>query len=99
MGYALEFNCLLVVPDDTFDRASLRVGSVFAVAKRGERLYPLNIAIEFCDASYRYIGKVAVRRLVLESGQTTVECEVLKLFSPQEAAVYTATFIPTEDAA
>jgi len=93
MGYHLEFNCLLVVPSQQIDLKNLSVGDKFTVIKEKERLYPLDIAIEICDEDYQYFGKVAVRKLTLESGATTVDIEVLRVFSFDEAAVYTDTFI------
>lgn len=94
MGYHLEFNCLLSVNKDVFDLTVLEVGGKYSLVKDGERLYPLNIPIEICDGEYKYYGKIAIRKLTLESGKTTLEFDVLKLFSEAEAQVYTDNFIP-----
>jgi hypothetical protein len=93
MGYHLEFNCLLSVPSDLLDLKNMQAGKVHQITKEKERLYPLNIPIEICDENYQYYGKVAVRKLTLEAGKTSVEFEVLKVFTPDEAAVYTSNFI------
>lgn len=93
MGYDITFNCLLSVPPEALDLAQLEVGKQYILTKGGERLYPLNIPIEICDSEHRYYGKVAVRTLTLESGKTQLTFEVLKVFSPEEAAVYTSNFI------
>lgn len=93
MGYHLEFNCLLVVPRELLNLKSIRVGETHVITKEKERLYPLNIPIEICDEDYCYYGKVAVRKLTLEAGKTSLEVEILKLFSPEEAEVYTNNFI------
>jgi hypothetical protein len=93
MGYHLEFNCLLSVPGESFDFAAMQTGQSYQIVKEKERLYPLNIAIEICDENYQYHGKIAVRKLSLEAGKTTLEIEVLKVFSPEEAAVYSDNFI------
>lgn len=98
MGYVLKFNCLLRLSPD-FDLSQLQQGAHFTYEATGERLFPLNIAIEVCDCNAQYIGKVAVRKLTLEKGKTTIECEMLKVFSAEEAKVYTNTFISMEDAA
>lgn len=93
MGYHLEFNCLLVVPNHTLDLAALELGKLYHIVKEKERLYPLNIPIEICDDNYKYHGKVAVRKLTLERGKTSLDIEVLKIFDATESAVYTNNFI------
>ena len=93
MGYHLEFNCLLVVPNTELDLSTLEIGKRYKVEKKEERLYPLNIPIEICDKNYKYYGKVAVRKLSLETGKTFLEIEVLKIFDENEAEVYTKNFI------
>jgi hypothetical protein len=93
MGYHLEFNCLLVVPKTELDLTNLEVGKRYPLDKEGERLYPLNIPIEICDDDYRYYGKVAVRKLTLEAGKTSLEIEALRIFNQNEAEVYTKNFI------
>jgi hypothetical protein len=93
MGYHLEFNCLLVVPSELLNLRTIEVAGTHQIIKEKERLYPLNIPIEICDENYKYYGKVAVRKLSLETGKTTLEIEVLKVFTPDEARVYTNNFI------
>lgn len=93
MGYHIEFNCLLVVPNEAFDLNTMKIGQTYKLEKEGERLYPLNIPFEVCDEDYNYYGKIAVRKLSLEKNKTYLEFELLKVFSEQEAAVYTSNFI------
>jgi len=93
MCYTLEFNCLLRVANTDLDLRTIKPGDTYTISKDNNRLYPLNIPIEICDQNYRYYGKVAVRRLTLEAGKTVLDIEVLKVFSDEEAAVYTANFI------
>ena len=93
MGYNITFNCLLSVPQEELDLTKLEAGKRYVLTKGGERLYPLNIPIEICDSEHHYYGKVAVRTLTLEAGKTQLAFEVLKVFSPEEAAVYTSSFI------
>jgi hypothetical protein len=97
MGYTLKFNCLLRLKE-SFDLSQLVKGATFIYEAEGERLFPLNIAIEACDYNAEYIGKVAVRRLTLEKGKTTLECQMLMVFTPEEAKAYTETFISVEAA-
>jgi hypothetical protein len=98
MGYNLKFNFMLRLNPD-FNLTQLRQGTRFTYEASGERLFPLNIAIDVCDADAQFIGKGVVRKLTLEKGKTTIECEMLKIFLPEEAKVYTTTFISMEDAA
>ncbi len=93
MGYHIEFNCLLVVSPDQLDLGELKKGDVRTIVKDEERLYPLNIPIEVCNQDYRYFGKVAVRKLSLVKGSTTLQIEILKIFDESEAEVYTKNFI------
>ena len=93
MGYQIKFNCLLTVSKTDLSLQDLVVGQRYNITKDGERLYPLNIPIEVCDDDHVYYGKVAVRKLTLEAEKTSLEFEVLKIFSPEEAKVYTNNFI------
>lgn len=93
MGYPIIFNCLLTVSSADLDLSTLKVGEHYSVVKTGERLYPLNVPIEICNEDHQYFGKVAVRKLVLETGKTTLEIEALKIFDENEADVYTRNFI------
>lgn len=94
MGYTLEFNCLLVVPNDQLDLKTLKVGNKVQIVKDGARLYPLNIAIEICDkATYTYYGKIFVRKLTLEADKTILDIEIAKVFSDDEVKVFTDNFI------
>lgn len=97
MGYSLEFNCLLVVPNQQLDLKTLKEGDRVQIIKDGARLYPLDIAIEVCDKdTYTHYGKVAVRKLTLEKDKTILNVEVLKVFTPEEAEVFTNAFIKPE---
>ena len=84
---------MLVVLQESQDFTDIQPGKTYHIVKEKERLYPLNIPIEICDENYQYYGKVAVRKLTLERDTTTLDIEVLKVFSPEEAAVYTKNFI------
>lgn len=98
MGYLLELNFLLrIPPDEGLDLTTLEVGRQYEITKKGERLYPLNIAIEICDGDYNYVGKVAVRTLTLGSGKTQLTFEVLKIFDEHEREVFTRNFIKAKD--
>lgn len=94
MGYLLEINSLLKIPSSSgIDLQGIRSGKRYAIEKRGERLYPLNIPIEICDEKYVYYGKATIKKLTLEKGKTTLEIEILKVFSPEESQVFSKNFI------
>lgn len=97
MGFPIIFNCLLTIPADQIDMTNLRKGQLFDVTKDGERLYPLNIPIELCDEQHHYLAKVAVRKLTLTKGQTSLQVQILKVFSDAEAQVYTDNYIKPDD--
>lgn len=94
MGYTLEFNCLLVVPNAQLDLKTLKAGDKVQIIKDGSRLYPVDIPIEICDKdTYTYYGKVAIRKLTLQDNKTVLEIEMLKVFNEQESRIYTSNFI------
>lgn len=96
MGYPIVFNCLLVLPQNFTQ--NLEVGGRYTVEREGERLFPLNIAIEAAAHDYTYIAKIAVRKLTIETGKTTLEFEPLHIFTPEESKVFSAAFISKEQA-
>src|SRR5688572_18881474 len=94
MGYNIEFNCLLTVPNEQLDLKTLKQGDKAQIIKDGARLYPVGIAIEICDKNtYTYYGKVFVNRLTLEADKTILDIEVAKVFSDEEVKVFTDNFI------
>ncbi len=93
MGYNLEINSLLKVPEGALDLSQLATGSVYELSKEGQRLYPLNIPVELCDHSYRYLAKVKVTELCLSADKTNLKIEVIKVFSEEESEVFSRNFI------
>lgn len=94
MGYLLEINSLLKVPQGAgIDLNKIKVRERYKVEKQGERLYPLNIPTDICDENYRYYGKVMIRKLSLEKGKTVLEFEVVKVFDQEESRVFSKNFI------
>ena len=97
MGFTLEHNCLLVLPDSQLAKLNLENGSTCIVEKDGERLYPINIPFEFCDKDYHYLGKVIVTKLTIEKGRTSLEGKILKIFNAEEAKIFSDNFISNPD--
>lgn len=98
MGFALEINTLLRVPDGTIDLQQLQTGQVLSLTKPGLRLYPVDIPLELCDDNYRYKAKVKITELTLGNGETGLTFLVLKVFSPTDAAAFSSNFIPADHA-
>lgn len=94
MGWPVIINCLLKLPEG-FDVSNLHEGQTLKVSRNGERIFPINVPIEMCDAKHQFLAKIAVRKLTVTKGRTDLQVEVLKVFTPEEAAVLTANFIPS----
>jgi hypothetical protein len=92
MGYHLEFNTILSVPVGRLDLSQLEVGKSYDVIKDGERIFPLNIPIDLCGEDYKFVAKVAVRKLILSKGETVLSFDVLKLFNDEESRVISDNF-------
>lgn len=92
MGYNLEVNTILSVPDGQIDLQHLTVGTQYKVVKSGERLFVLNIPIDMCDENYVFVAKVAVRKLTLSRNETQLEIEVMKLFTNEESKIISDNF-------
>ena len=96
MGFPIEINSLLVIPAGTINSEEFVEGSSRSLSKDGQRIYPVNVPIEFCDENYKYLGKVLIRALTIKSNQTKLEFEVIKMFSVEESRVFTDNFIKPE---
>lgn len=92
MGYKVEINTVLSLPDKSVDTKEMIVGEKYTVIKDGERLFPLNIPLDLCDTNYIFLAKIAIRKLTLEDKSTEVTFEILKIFSAEESKVITDNF-------
>ena len=96
MGFPLEINTLLRVPDGAIDLKALQPGQVLSLTKPGSRLYPVDVPLELCDENYQYKAKIKITRLTLENSETSLTFLVLKVFSPADAAAFSNNFIPLD---
>lgn len=96
MGFQIEINSLLVIPAGTINYEDFVEGSSYGLSKDGQRIYPVNVPIEFCDENYKYLGKVLVRSLTIKHDQTELEFEVVKMFSAEDSRVFSDNFIKPE---
>ncbi len=92
MGYVIEFNTVLKLPDG-FLFSNLQKGNVIHVEKSGQHFLALHKPIEFCDSQYRYIGKIEIKKLTLEKDKTVIEAKVLEIFPKEIADIFTKAFI------
>src|SRR6185503_8003475 len=94
MGYILEIDTVLKIPNSAgIDFSNIKKGDTFSFEKEGERFTPLHKPIETCDENYKYIGKVVIRKLIIEKNKTTYEIEILKVFSEEESKIFSENFI------
>ncbi len=92
MGYIVELNTLLGLPQD-FDIESLELGEVYTVTKPRERAFPLHIAMLVVDKKWNFYGYCVVNSAIVKDQTTTLEFEMLSLFSQEESELYRFKFI------
>ena len=92
MGYMVELNTLLRPPSN-FDFKKLIVGQKYTVTLDRERAFPLHIAILLIDNDWNFYGYCVANSLVVKNKKSTIEFEVLTLFSTEEQKVYKDKFI------
>lgn len=92
MGYVIEINSLLVLPE-TFPIRDLVEGKSFDVRKDDSRLFSIGIPLEFCDCNYKYLGKVKINWITIEKEHTSLNFTVLKMFSDLESKIFSENFI------
>lgn len=92
MGYMVELNTLLGLPDD-FSPNSLKIGSTYKILKNRERAFPLHIAVLMVDGDWNFYGYCKVNSAIVKEQKTELEFEVLSLFSESEKSLYKTKFI------
>jgi hypothetical protein len=92
MGYYVELNTLLR-PPTPFDFSDLAVGHKYTVTLERERAFPLHIAILLIDADWNFYGYAVAHSAYLKDKKTTIEFEVLTLFTEEERRIYQKKFI------
>jgi len=92
MGYYVELNTLLR-PPTPFDFTSLVVGDKYTVTLERERAFPLHIAILLIDANWNFYGYAVAHSTLLKDKKTTIEFEILSLFTKEEQVLYQKKFI------
>ena len=91
MATDFKLNALLSLPKNFNEK--LEVGKTYTIQKPDFRIMPFNIPMELSTHDHQYLAKVKVKELKITTDGTQVAFEVLKIFSPEEAKVYTDNFI------
>ncbi len=91
MATDFKLNALLSLPQDFSEK--LVVGKIYTIQKPDFRIMPFNIPMELSTHDHQYLAKVKVKELKINAKGTQVTFEVLKIFSPEEAKVFTDNFI------
>lgn len=92
MGYYVELNTLLR-PPAPFDFNAIALGKRYTVQLERERAFPLHIAILLIDAEWNFYGYAVAHSAHLEGKKTTIEFEMLTLFTKEEQMLYQKKFI------
>jgi len=92
MGYYVELNTLLR-PPSPFDFTTLAIGNKYTVTLERERAFPLHIAILLIDADWNFYGYAVAHSAFLKDKKTTIEFEILTLFTKDEQVTYQKKFI------
>lgn len=92
MGYFVELNTLLRPPPD-FDFQALTIGKKYTVILERERAFPLHIAILLIDNDWNFYGYCVAHSAKVYDKKTTIEFEMITLFTPEEQKLYRRKFI------
>jgi hypothetical protein len=92
MGYMVELNTLLRVPLN-FNLKTLVVGKKYTITIDRERAFPLHLAILLIDKDWNFYGYCVAHQIIVNNLKTTIEFEVLSLFSPEEKLLYRTKFL------
>ncbi|OGL53996.1 hypothetical protein A3K55_02235 [Candidatus Shapirobacteria bacterium RBG_13_44_7] len=93
MATQIKLNALLTLEPNS--PQNLEVGKEYVVRKDGFRILPFNIPLELADHQFKFLGKARVIKLVITPEGSDITFQVLKLFSPEEQAIYSRNFIKT----
>lgn len=77
----------------TTSPSGLAVGNIYTVTLERERAFPLHIAVLLIDADWNFYGYAVAHSALLKDKKTTIDFEVLTLFSPEEQQLYKTKFI------
>jgi len=91
MSTTLKLTTLISLPKDFGEEVS--VGNSYTIKKSEIRMTPIGMPLELATSDYRYIGKIVVRKLVIEESGTEITFEVIKVFTEEESKVFSENFV------
>lgn len=71
----------------------VELGKKYTIVKDGYRVVPFMVPMELADANFKYLGKARVTKVMVEGESTTLEIEVLKVFTAEESEVFSNNFV------
>jgi hypothetical protein len=83
MGFSVKFNWVLQMEVTE----TLQVGKLYSFKKPGNRIFPIDAAIDLIDPNRNAIAKIKVKRFTNENSVTFGEFEVLKVYDGEEQIV------------
>jgi len=92
MGYSVKFNwALKISPPDP-----IALNCSYEFSKSGNRIFPIDIAIDLIDEDRTAIAKVKIKSFTNDGLTTTGRFEVVKIYSGEEKQVLTNYWIENE---
>lgn len=88
----VELNTLLRVPKD-FDVSTFVIGKRYTIILEKERAFPLHLAILLIDKDWNFYGYCVAHSAIVKDNKTSIEFEVLTLFTPEEQKLYKEKFL------
>lgn len=92
MGAFTEINTLIRFPGD-FDLSSLKNGLIVDLTLERERVLPLRIALLYFHTDWNFLGYCRVLSITQKEGKTSVQVEVLTVFTKKEQDIYKTKFV------
>jgi hypothetical protein len=87
--------CLKISPAQGLVRPPmLKVGKIYNFKKSGQRLYMIDTPMDLLSDKWEAIAKILVVEITVNQKQTSGKYKVLKIFSPEEVAVISASQVP-----
>ena len=92
MGAMTEINSLVRFPGD-FDLSTLKNGLIIDLTLERERVIPLRIALLYFHTDWNFLGYCRVLSITQKEGKTSVQVEVLTVFTKEEQDIYKTKFV------
>jgi len=92
MGAMTEINSIVRFPGD-FDLSTLKNGLIVDLTLERERVLPLRIALLYFHTDWNFLGYCRVLSITQKEGKTSVQVEVLTVFTKEEQDIYKTKFV------